>query len=72
LEFLETQKPKSGEKNKKSDSTSPPLHLFLEKFDREGENRTRRARAPQRERERERERECKREAKKKKGKGKDT
>jgi hypothetical protein len=71
LEFLQTQKPKSGDKNKKSDFTSPSLHLFLEKFNREDENRTRRARAPQtqRGRERESEREAK---KKKKGKGKDT
>jgi hypothetical protein len=60
LEFLQTQKQKSGEGNKKSDFTSPSLHLFLEKFNREDENRTRRARAPQRERERARERQRRR------------
>jgi hypothetical protein len=57
LEFLQTQKQKSGYENKKNDFTSTSLHLFLEKFNREDENRTRRARAPQRERERESERE---------------
>jgi hypothetical protein len=55
LEFLQTQKQKSGYENKKNDFTSTSLHLFLEKFNREDENSTRRARAPQRERERERE-----------------
>jgi hypothetical protein len=57
LEFLQTHKQKSGDENKKFDFTSPSLHLFLEKFNREDEKRTRRVRAPQRERERERERE---------------
>jgi hypothetical protein len=57
LEFLQTRKQKSGDENKKSDFTSPSLHLFLEKFNREDDNRTRRARAPQSQREKERERE---------------